>query len=215
MRKRGGLLSIIIVLGALMIAANIIPILIGIAGLLIPICGVALVVFIIALLVSTLKGNGKTKEAPVDKAISIGGVSGGKLNAEQLKLIQDANSAIFKARYSANKINDAELRNAVVGVLDKADRVLKVLKEQPEEIRKANQFFSYYLPTIQVVMDKYKTLEGSGQDSKEYLTKVLGFLNDTSKAFDNLFEAMFKDEKLDLEVEVEAMQMALKRDGLV
>ena len=35
------------------------------------------------------------------------------------------------------------------------------------------------------------------------------------KAFDNLFEAMFKDEKLDLEVEVEAMQMALKRDGLV
>ena len=202
-----------------MIAANIIPVLIGVASLLIPICGIALVVFIIALIVSTIKGNGEKgkKEAPVDKAISIGGTSGGsgKLDAEQLKLIQQANQEIFKARYSANKINDAELRTAVVAVLDKADRVLKVLKEQPEEIRKAHQFFSYYLPTIQVVMDKYKSIEGSGQNSREYAAKVLEFLTDTSKAFDNLFEAMFKDEKLDLEVEVEAMQLALKRDGLI
>lgn len=218
MRRRGGLISLIIAMGAICFALNFIPILAATLGFLIPVAGIALVVFVIALIVSALKGNGSktdnSQKAPLYRSVSIGGNSASSLEPEQAQLISNAENALFKAKYAANKLKDTDIRNALNQVIIKADLVIKTMKEQPEEIRKANQFFNYYLPTIEVVLQKYATLENSGE-GEEYKAKVVDFLGDTGTAFDNLYNAMFKDEKLDLEVEVEAMQLSLKRDGLV
>ena len=220
MRKKGGLISLIIAMGAICFAVNFIPILAATLGFLIPVAGIAMIVFIIALIFSAIKGDGSkkdnSKKTPLYNSTSIGGSGGASnLEPEQAKLISDGESALFKAKYAANKLGDTDIRNALNQVIIKADLVVKTMKEQPEEIRKANQFFNYYLPTIEVVLEKYAALEKGGEGGGEYKTKVIGFLNDTASAFDSLYNAMFKDEKLDLEVEVEAMQLALKREGLV
>ena len=45
--------------------------------------------------------------------------------------------------------------------------------------------------------------------------KVRNYLNDVDKALKKFYTNLFEDEKLDLTVEMEAMTMAVKRDGLI
>ena len=39
-------------------------------------------------------------------------------------------------------------------------------------------------------------------------------MQDMARAFDLMYDNMYKDEALDLDVEIEAMKMSLKREGL-
>ncbi|MBR3125876.1 MAG: hypothetical protein IKF42_10735, partial [Mogibacterium sp.] len=45
--------------------------------------------------------------------------------------------------------------------------------------------------------------------------KVLTYLTDIKVALEKLYKSLFDDDKLDLHVEMEAMKMAMKRDGLI
>ncbi len=45
--------------------------------------------------------------------------------------------------------------------------------------------------------------------------RVINYLKDVDKALDKFYQKLFEDEKLDLTVEMEAMTMAVKRDGLI
>ena len=136
------------------------------------------------------------------------------LTVEQAETLKKGDKAIRSAQNLAYRLRDAQLREAAKETVDKAHKVLTAMKKQPAEIRRATQYFSYYLPTMSVVLQQYLSLEEEGKQTPEMLQKTKDYLADMSHAFDLQFDNMFKDEQLNLEVEVEAMQMALKRDGL-
>lgn len=136
------------------------------------------------------------------------------LTLEQAATLKSANKDIHDATNIAYRIRNVELRDASKETLAKANKLVDAMKQQPAEIRRANQFFTYYVPTMKVVLGKYLTLEDSGKSTPELVEHTMDYLADTSKAYDLQFDNFFKDEVLDLTVEVEAMQMALKRDGL-
>ena len=137
------------------------------------------------------------------------------LTPEQAKTLKEAGRELRDARRMIYELGDTDVRDAAKEAIDKAEKLVAAIKQQPEEIRRANQFFSYYVPTIGVVLKKYRALESSGTMEDDKLTeKTKTYLADMCKAFDLQYDNLFKDEALDLHVEVEAMQMALKRDGL-
>ena len=45
--------------------------------------------------------------------------------------------------------------------------------------------------------------------------KVLTYLKEIKTALEKLYKSLFDDDKLDLSVEMEAMKMAMQRDGLM
>ena len=71
------------------------------------------------------------------------------------------------------------------------------------------------MPTLDVVLKKYSTLESSNTlEDDDLLQKTKGHMQDMAHAFDLMYDNMYKDEALDLDVEIEAMKMSLKREGL-
>lgn len=136
------------------------------------------------------------------------------LSPEQNARIQNSNRVLLQAKLVTENVRDSQLRKASREALAKAERVISTLKKQPQEIRRSTQFFNYYLPTLLEVLTKYTALEEGNLVTEEILEATKGHIADMSRAFDLQYENMFKDEALDLTVEIEAMQKALKRDGL-
>ncbi|MBQ3920620.1 MAG: 5-bromo-4-chloroindolyl phosphate hydrolysis family protein [Firmicutes bacterium] len=137
------------------------------------------------------------------------------LSPQQAQTIREAGRVILQSRMTNNRIRNVGIRTGAEDALKKAENIVAVLRQQPEEIRRCNQFFNYYLPTLQTILEKYVTLESSGVDLKESTDKTLNYLDEIREAFDKQYDNLFKDEKLDLTVEIEAMQLALRRDGLI
>lgn len=137
------------------------------------------------------------------------------LDSEQSAKLKAAGRNILAARQMADRIQDESVCEQAKVALDKATRLVNAMKEQPQEIRRQSQFFNYYLPTIAEVLQKFFTLEASETNMGDAAEKTKSHMVDMAHAFDLQYENLFKDEALDLTVDIEAMQMALKREGLI
>ena len=137
------------------------------------------------------------------------------LTTDQAELINSGKSKVVSVRSTLGKIRDTEIREAGYSICRTCDRIFKALIEQPKSIMSARQFLTYYLPTINLILEKYEKVERSGTDSGKMAEKVKNYLNDVDKALKKFYTNLFEDEKLDLTVEMEAMTMAVKRDGLI
>ena len=77
------------------------------------------------------------------------------------------------------------------------------------------QFLNYYLPTLGEIITKYERVERSGVDMQDMTAKVSEYLDKIAAAMDKQYENLFQSDFLDMTVEMEAMTMACKRDGLL
>ncbi len=170
----------------------------------------AAVVAVVGLSAGAIALGRAGSNAEIRKRLAAGGMS-----PEQAMTLREAERDLRASRKLLYDVRNDELRLEAKEAIDKADKLVEAMKAQPEEIRRANQFFIYYVPTIQVVIRKYLALEASGTMADDELAnKAKEHMTDMSRAFELLHDNMYKDEALDLTVEVEAMQMALKREGL-
>lgn len=152
----------------------------------------------------------KGSNAEIRKRLAASGIT-----PEQNETLRAAERSLNDTRKMLYDVRSEQLRRQATQAIDKADVLVDAMRAQPEEIRRANQLFSYYIPTLNVVLGKYMALERSGTlEDDSLLSKTCEHMDDMAHAFDLIHENMYKDEALDLTVETEAMKMALKREGL-
>lgn len=113
------------------------------------------------------------------------------------------------------KVKDAEIRALGEAVAKRADLIMQELKKQPEEAKKLSQFFNYYLPTLGKILGKYAELEQSGVVAENVRENTAKCLRDLSGALEKQHTELFKNDILDLSVEMAALTMTCQRDGLI
>jgi len=138
-----------------------------------------------------------------------------RISPENAKTLKVLRQLLLDERLLANKIKNEQVRELLSPALDKADAILKVLQSEPQEISNTKQFVNYYIPTLDVILKKYLKLESTEVDITLETEKITSYLVDINKALDKEYSNLFKDDKLDLSVEMEAMTIAFKRDGLI
>ena len=85
----------------------------------------------------------------------------------------------------------------------------------PEEEEENEGLFNYYLPTMERVVDRYLKIESSGVDNPEIPGNLRQYFDDITLAMQSEYEGLFDNDKLNVTVDMEAMTIALKRDGLL
>ena len=113
------------------------------------------------------------------------------------------------------RIRSNEIRSLSNQICATAEKILKTLKEKPDSIPAQRQFFNYYLPTLGSILTKYLRVEKSDVPSQNMEENVVSYLKDIKNAMDKQYENLFENDILDLSVEMEAMTIACKRDGLL
>ena len=138
-----------------------------------------------------------------------------QLSQEQAESLSSARSLLTSTRMTLSRIQDSQISSNGNTACDSIDKVLLTLKEKPEKIQTTRQLFNYYLPTMNKVAAKYQRIEASGTMEPEMPGKVKDYFNNIKEAMDNLYEGLFDNDKLNMTVDIEAMTIAVKRDGLL
>ena len=131
------------------------------------------------------------------------------------RIISDGRNKVMSIRRNVMSIKNTAVKNSGIKVCSGADKILGVLRQKPELVQKNRQFFTYYLPTFGSIIEKYERIERNEVASEDMVQKVLEHLDDMKIAFEKQYKSLFSGDMLDLTVEIEAMTIACKRDGLL
>ena len=171
------------------------------------------VALIVVIIVAARKGTKKMAEKSQQAAAKTVNKSG--LTPEQASVINKGRSDLVAIRMVNSRIRNPEIKKSMANVGATAEKILVALKEKPETIKSARQFTNYYLPTLRAVLEKYQRIEQSGVDQEGAGERVVKYLADVQKALDKQYANLFDNDKFDLAVDMDAMTIALKRDGLI
>lgn len=210
----GGLIGIIITIAGLVIVWKLVPglfkiVLWGIIILVLLLIGLIVLIIVLAVKATRPKNDEATRTGSSSSA------EAPDLDDAQKAALADARKSLMELRrvnMQTHVFNIREKTNAVCGKLDK---ILQTLREKPEKITSARQCLNYYIPTITDVMKNFNNLDVKGQMTETIREKTERFLKDVGSALDEQYSALFKEDVMGMEVDMEAMTIALRRDGLL
>ena len=130
-------------------------------------------------------------------------------------VLTKARGDLMELRRMQIKIKDRgimELCRELTGI---GDKILSVLKQKPQSVSEARQFLNYSLPTLGKSLGTYVRLEESGSMTDELKNSTVTHLGEIRTAMEKQYASLFDDDKLDLTVDMEALTLACRRDGLL
>lgn len=135
--------------------------------------------------------------------------------AKRNEIISEAKNKVMSVRRTCMAIKNVEIRNSGIKVCMKADKIIGVVRQKTSLVSDNRQFFSYYLPMFGSIVEKYEKVEKSSVADAEMTEKVLEHLKNLEIAFEKQYKSLYAGDMLDLSVEMEAMSIVCKRDGLL
>lgn len=138
-----------------------------------------------------------------------------KQKKERDAILAKGRSHLVQLRSMAMTIKSEQVRSISNEVCEAVDGILKTLKSQPEDIPAVRQFFNYYLPTMGNILTKFVKVEQSGVPMRDMEKNAVSCLTDIRTAMERQYANLFEDDMLDLSVEMEALSIAVRRDGLL
>lgn len=141
--------------------------------------------------------------------------AGTDISEENLEILKKGRENLMNLRRMIMQVNSTEIRRKGNEVCALIDKILQTLRQKPEKIPQVRQFFNYYIPTLGEVISKFERFEESGVPAEDMTAKVSNYLTDVKAAMNKQYAALFADDVLDMTVDIEAMTMAVKRDGLL
>lgn len=143
------------------------------------------------------------------------GRSGKTTGGDIDKILAKGRSNLLELRQLTMRLKNQQIRSLSEDVCGIIDKILKALKEQPEDIPTVRRFFNYYLPTLGGILRNFLRLEKSGVPDADTTEKVIACLNDIRIAMEKQYTNLFDNDKLDLTVEMEVLRQMCKQDGLL
>jgi ABC-type transporter Mla subunit MlaD len=193
-----GILGIAVCVALFLAARKFFPSLATLMLWLVGIAGVVIVVLIGLVIYFSVTGN-KEKNDPDSPAA----------------ILSKARANLMELRRMQVEIKNREIANLCRELTDIGDKILSALKQNQEAVSDARQFLNYYLPTLGKILTSYVRLEESGSMTEELRNSTVTHLGEIKKAMEKQYNSLFDDDKLDLTVDMEALTLACRRDGLL
>jgi len=145
---------------------------------------------------------------------SIEVTSGGITGSRARDAIAEAETQVKELRSYTAVINNVQIRNKLAGVCETIRRILDTMREKPEDVSVANNFFNYYLPVLVKLIGQYRRIEVSGTN-KHHAETVLNYLGDIETAMQKQLSNLFEDDIFDMSAEIKSMTTSMKSEGLL
>lgn len=140
---------------------------------------------------------------------------GTRLDPEDAAILSKARRDLTDLRMLATRIEDGRVREMLAASCGTVERIISTVKEQPEEIRNAQLYFQYYLPTQRDLMRKYTQMEKNGVATEEIRQKILKYLMEIKSTSDAQLAGLFEDDITDINAELEMMRRDAETNGLL
>ncbi len=116
---------------------------------------------------------------------------------------------------SLYQICNMDIRNTGNRVQRLARDIIRERYVENNSCRGFSQYRNYYLPTLRKTVENYSMMERKGITDLRIRDDMLAYLRSCEEAFTRLYNSMFDDDIMNMEVQMKAMNITLKRDGLL
>ncbi|MFZ2089036.1 MAG: 5-bromo-4-chloroindolyl phosphate hydrolysis family protein [Desulfobaccales bacterium] len=99
-----------------------------------------------------------------------------------------------------------------------ADSILDYIAKNPQGIKTARRFLTYYLDAVQNILNKYTELSEHGVYSDqiaEVLSKVERMLDMINQAFERQLAHLLENQVMDIDTEIQLLQQTMQSEGLL
>lgn len=134
---------------------------------------------------------------------------------EMQKLLEDARADLLRIERAVRAIAASDVRRDGEELYAAGMRILDYLKENPDKIKLARRFFTYYLDTTAKILERYVEFQNTGLHSEEVehiLTKTAETLPVLNRAFEGQFTHLMQGELMDVEADLELLKSTLKME---
>lgn len=116
-----------------------------------------------------------------------------------------------------DRVKDKAISDLIVKITDTSSKILAALTQKPKKVTQVYNFFDYYLPLSNAIVDKYLrllTVKDMSNDEKVLFEKVDDYLLNISNQFDKQLENMYKVNELNVQEEIKIFEKACTIQGL-
>lgn len=167
--------------------------------------GILCVVFVIAVVVAVLVLAFKK---PTEK-------EGDQTHQEMTTVQKEGRAKLIELRRVGMKIKNQTIRKENDEICEAANKIIRELKDHKENLPEIRRFLNYYLPTLGKILKNYEKLETSGVVEDEITENTIKCMADIKAAMEKQYQNLFEKYVLDMSIEMEALTLACKRDGLI
>ena len=132
------------------------------------------------------------------------------------KLLDDAQADLGDINQAVKAIADPAVQQDAQALYATGTGILAYLNENPDKIKLARRFFTYYLDTAAKLLTRYVDF----QETELHSGEIAGILQKTAEAlpvlnsaFEKQFAHLMQGELLDIEADLELLKSTLKMEG--
>ncbi|MCB1858505.1 MAG: 5-bromo-4-chloroindolyl phosphate hydrolysis family protein [Gammaproteobacteria bacterium] len=132
---------------------------------------------------------------------------------EVLAAIREAEQKIAGIRKAAGALQNLELRGRLRRIGDSAQKVVSLIEENPQDLRRARKFLNVYLDGARKVAEGYAQTHLKTQ-SQELESNFRNVLVTIEEVFGEQYQKLLDNDVLDLDVQIEVLSTRLKNEGV-
>ena len=142
------------------------------------------------------------------------GSTGGYTTQEIVTALTQAEAKIAAIETAAGDIRTPEFSSRLRRIAESAREVLKVIEDDPADLRRARKFLHVYLDGARNVTRKYADTHDDVR-TDDIDNNFRDMLDTIESSFVETRERLLEDDALDLDVQIEVLTTRLKKEGVI
>lgn len=116
---------------------------------------------------------------------------------------------------AGRQIASGEFRQRLANIVGGAERILKLLADDPRDLRRARKFLTVYLDGAQKITEDYARTHRQRGASAELEQTFRTLLVDMENTCEEQYRKLLQHDVSDLEVQIEVLSTRLRREGVI
>jgi hypothetical protein len=133
-------------------------------------------------------------------------------------ILQEAAKAHDEMNRLSKSIGDGAIEEKIQKLISLSDRIAQDAIEDASDIRQIQKFQSYFLPSTIGLLNAYDRMSAQqveGKNLTETKAKIVQMLDTEVAAFEKQLDALYANDAMALDTDIQVMQKLLEREGLL
>ena len=114
-------------------------------------------------------------------------------------------------------IGDGDIREKIAALRRLSDRIAQDAVDDPNDIPQIQKFQRYFLPSTLQLLNAYDRMSSLGVEGENITgtkERIGQMLDTTIAAFEKQLDALYKNDAMDIDTDIQVMEQLLAREGL-
>ena len=137
-------------------------------------------------------------------------------NSEVDHQIEEGRATIRSLHEANDAIPDEKISAQILRMENAAAGIFNALEEDASRAPQVRRFMNYYLPTADKLLTNYRRLSAvsGGENVSAAVEGIERSMEMIATAFEKQLDALYRDNALDIETDIEVLETMIKADGL-